>query len=82
MNLYTAFHTGTIQISLREGSLPPPPIPPIPPREVSRQDKTRQDKALFGVLYSPMYIDFLSKVCVCVSVGDGGAHSVLGLGQI
>ena len=43
---------------------------------------TRQDNALFGVLYSPMYIDFLSKVCVCVSVGDGGAHSVLGLGQI
>ena len=23
------------------------------------QDKTRQDKALFGVLYSPMYIDFI-----------------------
>ena len=46
-------------------------------------DKTRQDNALFGVLYSPMYIDFLSKVCVCVCLwGDGGAHSVLGLGQI
>ena len=23
------------------------------------QDKTRQDNALFGVLYSPMYIDFI-----------------------
>ena len=22
-------------------------------------DKTRQDNALFGVLYSPMYIDFI-----------------------
>ena len=53
MNLYTAFHTGTIQISLREGSLPPP----IPPERFL--DKTRQDKALFGVLYSPMYIDFI-----------------------
>ena len=25
------------------------------------QDKTRQDNALFGVLYSHIYIDFLSK---------------------
>ena len=24
----------------------------------TRQDKTRQDNVLFGVLYSPMYIDF------------------------
>ena len=24
-----------------------------------RQDKTRQDNVLFGVLYSPMYIDFI-----------------------
>ena len=23
------------------------------------QDKTRQDNALFGVLYSPMYVDFI-----------------------
>ena len=39
---------------------------------VGECDKTRQDNALFGVLYSPMYIDFLSKVCVCVSVGGWG----------
>ena len=26
---------------------------------ITRQDKTRQDNALFGVLYSPMYIDFI-----------------------
>ena len=25
----------------------------------TRQDKTRQDNVLFGVLYSPMYIDFI-----------------------
>ena len=24
-------------------------------------DKTRQDNTLFGILHSPMYIDFLSK---------------------
>ena len=28
---------------------------------VINQDKTRQDNALFGVLYSPMYIYFLTK---------------------
>ena len=27
--------------------------------EEPRQDKTRQDNVLFGVLYSPMYIDFI-----------------------
>ena len=25
----------------------------------TRQDKTRQDNVLFGVLHSPMYIDFI-----------------------
>ena len=25
----------------------------------ARQDKTRQDNVLFGVLHSPMYIDFI-----------------------
>ena len=35
--------------------------PPPPPLHPSYQDRTRQDNALFGVLYSPMYIDFLSK---------------------
>ena len=25
----------------------------------TRQDKTRQDNVLFGVLYNPMYIDFI-----------------------
>ena len=29
------------------------------PSDTCRQDKTRQDNALFGVLYSPMYIDFI-----------------------
>ena len=27
--------------------------------EEPRRDKTRQDNVLFGVLYSPMYIDFI-----------------------
>ena len=26
---------------------------------LTRQDKTRQDNVLFGVLYSPTYIDFI-----------------------
>ena len=32
----------------------------IPSNDISilGQDKTRQDNVLFGVLYSPMYIDF------------------------
>ena len=30
-----------------------------PPPGGALQDKTRQDNALFGVLYSPMYIDFI-----------------------
>ena len=30
-----------------------------PPPSIPRQDKTRQDNVLFGVLYSPMYIDFI-----------------------
>ena len=47
----------------------PPSRGPIRNRSISRkihfgggfarQDKTRQDNALFGVLYSPMYIDFI-----------------------
>ena len=29
------------------------------PSDTCGQDKTRQDNALFGVLYSTMYIDFI-----------------------
>ena len=32
----------------------------VAPQQLLRQVKTRQDNALFGVLYSPMYIDFYS----------------------
>ena len=34
----------------------------------TRQDKTRQDNVLFGVLYNPKYIDFIS--CVITSGHD------------
>ena len=38
-------------------TMPSPPLPLPYPRAV--QDKIRQDNVLFGVLYSPMYIDFI-----------------------
>ena len=37
----------------------PSPTPPHPPYPRAVQDKTRQDNVLFGILYSPMYIDFI-----------------------
>ena len=39
--------------SYRKSSIKPPPP------GGAYLDKTRQDDALFGVLYSPMYIDFI-----------------------
>ena len=37
-------------------------------------DKTRQDNALFGVLYSPMYIDFIQlSTSEKGRIGGGGA---------
>ena len=48
---------------MRGRAAPPHPrihrVPPPPPGgvKVLFQDKTRQDNVLFGVLYSPMYIE-------------------------
>ena len=43
-------HTFTVVLKLTSVMKPLP---------FDRQDKTRQDNVLFGVLYSPMYIDFI-----------------------
>ena len=40
-------------------------------QDKTRQDKTRQDNVLFGVLYSPMYIDF----GINLAKGGGGANN-------
>ena len=48
-------------------------------------DKTRQDKTrqcfIWSLIQSYVHQLFIQGVCVC-PWGDGGAHSVLGLGQI
>ena len=42
---------------------------------VIRQDKTRQDNALFRVLYSPMYIDFIPNLLIaCGATERGGGQ--------
>ena len=54
--IYTPRRDDDLPHSFHMPSSPPPPYP----RAV--QDKARQVNVLFGVLYSPMYIDFIQVI--------------------